>query len=51
MYTYSVKPLSPVLQQQLTLQDDSKYIHVGSKIKGKIMNTNKDIKGSIIRIE
>lgn len=51
MYTYSVKPLSPVLQQQLTPQDDSKYIHVGSKIKGKIMNTNKDIKGSIIRIE
>jgi len=51
MYTYAVKPLNTVLQQQATPQDDEQYIHVGNKIKGKILNTNKDIEGSIIRIE
>ena len=51
MYTYAVKPLNTVLQQPATPQDDEQYIHVGSKIKGKILNTNKDIEGQILRIE
>jgi len=51
MYTYAVKPLNTYLQQPATPQDDEQYIHVGSKIKGKILNTNKDIEGQIIRIE
>lgn len=51
MYTYSVKPLNQVLQQKPSPVDDDQYIHVGSKIKGYILNTNKKIEGQILHIE
>jgi len=51
MYTYSVKPLNQELQPRPTPQDNEETIHTGSKIKGKVLNTNKDIEGQIIHIE
>lgn len=51
MYTYSVKPLTQDLQQPPTPQDDEQVIHTGSKIKGKILNTDQDIVGQIVHIE
>ena len=51
MYTYSIKPLNQYLQQPMTPQDDEQYIHVGSKIKGFTLNSNKEIEGQIIYIE
>lgn len=51
MYTYEVKPLTQTLQQPPTPQDDEQYIHVGSKIKGNIINSAKEIEGNILAIE
>jgi len=51
MYTYSVKPLTQDMQQPGTPQDDDEAIHTGSKIKGKILNTQNDIEGQILHIE
>ena len=51
MYTYSVKPLNQYLQQSATTQDDEQYIHVGCKVKGVILNTEKEIEGQISFIE
>ena len=52
MYTYSVVPLNQKLQTPGTPQGDERYIHVGSEIKGKILNTDQEIEsGKIISIE
>lgn len=51
MYTYSVKPLTQDMQQPPTPQDAEEYIHAGSKIRGKILNSKDDITGQIIRVE
>lgn len=51
MYTYSVKPLNQTLQPLSTSQDQETYIHVGSRIKGNILNNKKPIEGQILVIQ
>ena len=52
MYTYSVVPLNQKLQTPGTPQGDERYIHVGSEIKGKVLDGNFKIEnGKIIAIE
>lgn len=50
MYTYSIKPLDPILQQKPTPQTDIKYIHVGTEVKGKVLGKDKEVHGKIISI-
>jgi len=51
MYTYSIKPLDPILQQPATPQGDERYIHAGSEVKGKVLGKNKKIHGKVIGIK
>ncbi|HRT03452.1 MAG TPA: hypothetical protein P5513_05890 [Candidatus Diapherotrites archaeon] len=51
MYTYSIKPLDPILQQKSTPQDNKRYIHPGSEVIGKVLGKNKKIHGKIISIK
>jgi hypothetical protein len=51
MYTYEVKPLNQVLQQPPTNGDNEEPIHVGSKIKGNVVNSAKEIEGQVLAIE
>jgi len=51
MYTYTIKPLDQILQQPGTPQGDERYIHVGTEIVGKELNTDNDVEGKIIQIE
>lgn len=51
MYTYGIKPLNKLLEPAATPQNNEQYIHVGSNIKGNILNSKKDIEGTIIKIE
>lgn len=48
MYTYSVVPLNQKLQTPGTPQGDDRYIHVGSEVKGKILDKEEEIEGKII---
>lgn len=48
MYTYSVVPLNQKLQAPGTPQGDDRYIHVGSEVKGKILDKEEEIEGKII---
>lgn len=48
MYTYSIKPLDPILQQPATPQGDERYIHIGSEVTGKELNGKREIEGKII---
>jgi len=50
MYTYEIKPLTPVLQQMPTPQGNKRYIHVGSHVKGFELNTKKKVLGKIIHV-
>lgn len=51
MYTYSIKPLDPILQQPATPQGDERYIHVGSEILGKEINSDNEIEGKVLAIK
>lgn len=52
MYTYDVKPLNKTLEQPPTPQAGERYFHVGSEIRGEMLDTSrKKILGKIIRIE
>ena len=51
MYTYEVKPLTQNLQPSPSLGDVGEEIHVGSKIKGEILNSKKRIEGHVLHIE
>ena len=51
MYTYSIKPLDPILQQPATPQNNDKYIHPGSEIKGKVLGKDKEVHGKIVGIK
>jgi hypothetical protein len=51
MYTYSIKPLDPILQQKSTPQSDERYIHVGSEVKGKVLGKKKEVHGKIISVK
>lgn len=51
MYTYSIKPLDPILQQPATPQGDQRYIHVGSEVIGSELNGKKEVEGKIISIK
>jgi len=51
MYTYSIKPLDPILQQPATPQNNDKYIHPGSEIRGKVLGKDKEVHGKIIGIK
>jgi len=51
MYTYSIKPLDPILQQPATPQGDGRYIHVGNHVTGKELNGEKEVDGKIITIK
>jgi hypothetical protein len=48
MYTYDVKDLNQSLQPPPTPQDDEKYIHVGSEVKIKSLETKKWFEGTIV---
>jgi hypothetical protein len=51
MYTYSIKPLDPILQQPPTPQGKNEYIHTGSEIKGKVLGKDKEVHGKISSIK
>jgi hypothetical protein len=51
MYTYSVKPLDPILQQPGTPQGDERYIHVGSEVIGKEFNGDVEIQGKVLSVK
>ena len=51
MYTYDIKPLNQLLQQQGTPQGNDRYIHVGTEVKGKVLGKDKEIHGKIIDIK
>ena len=51
MYTYSIKPLDPILQQPGTPQGDERYVHVGSEVTGSELNGKRDVEGKILSIK
>jgi hypothetical protein len=51
MYTYSIKPLDPILQQKVNIQSIERYIHPGSEVHGKILGKKKEVHGKIIAIK
>ncbi len=48
MYTYDVKDLNQALQTPPTTQDNEKYIHVGSPVKAKSLESGEWIEGDIV---
>jgi len=48
MYTYDVKDLNQALQPPPTPQDEEKYVHAGSEVKIKSLETGKWFEGTII---
>jgi len=48
MYTYDVKDLNQSLQPPPSTPDDEKYVHVGSEVKIKSIETGKWFEGTIV---
>jgi hypothetical protein len=48
MYTYDVKDLNQALQTPPTTQDNEKYIHIGSQVKAKSLESGEWIEGDIV---
>jgi hypothetical protein len=51
MYTYDVKDLNQTLQSPSTLQDAENYIHIGSEVKAKSLESGEWIEGDIVSIK
>jgi hypothetical protein len=48
MYTYDVKDLNQALQPPPTTQGEEKYIHIGSHVKAKSLESEKWVEGNIL---